>query len=257
MSDSSMAASQGRQIRVRQATPADAIALADIHFDAFSTGPMQGLLNPGGLTEDAKAKFAASLFPAPQQQPGGNVGERFVYIAELIREGEEPEPVGLATWKVFRTERSREEWDVKEQPLTEEMLGKGSDPEVYHAFIGRMHGMRSQWIGGQKHLHLGILACTTKYHRLGAGNMLISRGLELADAEGLPTFLEGTPAGYKLYRRKGFENIGVFDMELTKRWGLERRPDEDWGQDMGADQYGRGAEGCLRTIGMRRPPKSA
>ncbi|TLS22846.1 uncharacterized protein PpBr36_06440 [Pyricularia pennisetigena] len=254
------AALQGRRIQVRQGTPADVGAIVDIHYAAFKAGPMSRLLSPGGVTEDAKAKFGKRIFP-PQEEgkkEGGDEGEPLVFVAELVGDdGAQPELVAFSKWTLFRRERSREEWDVETPPMTVEMLGEGSDPEVFNAFIGAMNEYKKKAIQGQRHLHLGILACSPKYHRIGAGGALLRRGLELADAEGLPTFLESSPEGYKLYKRHGFEDLWAFDLELTQRWGVTPQPGVNWGHGNAVEHCGPCPEGAYRTVGMKRPPKSS
>ncbi|KAI6381298.1 hypothetical protein MCOR25_001232 [Pyricularia grisea] len=250
------AALQGRRIRVRPGTPADTEAIVDIHYAAFEAGPTSKLLSPGGVTEDAKAKFGARIFPQPEEGKKEE-GEPLVFVAELVGDdGAQPELVAFSKWTLFRTERSRDQWDVERPPMTVEMLGEGSDADVFNAFIGRMHEYKSKYIQGQKHLHLGILACSPKYHRLGAGGALLSRGFELADAEGLPTFLESSPEGYKLYKRNGFEDLWAFDLELTQRWGVTPELGANWGHENGVEKCGPCAEGGYRTVGMKRPPRS-
>ncbi|TLD33815.1 hypothetical protein PspLS_00968 [Pyricularia sp. CBS 133598] len=252
------AALQGRRIQVRHGTPADTSAIVDIHYAAFEAGPMSKLLSPGGVTEDAKVKFGSRIFPQPQEgKEGTDEGEPLVLVAELVGDDSaQPELVAFSKWTVFRKERSRDQWDVENPPMTVEMLGEGSDADVFNAFIGRMHDFKNKEIQGQRHLHLGILACSPKYHRLGAGGALLRRGFELADAEGLPTFLESSPEGYNLYKRNGFEDLWAFDLELTQRWGVTPQPGANWGHKNGVDHCGPCAEGGYRTVGMKRPPKS-
>ncbi|KAF2265664.1 acyl-CoA N-acyltransferase [Lojkania enalia] len=51
------------------------------------------------------------------------------------------------------------------------------------------------------------------YQGRGIGKALLERGIKLADTDGLPLYLEGTPAGRRLYEKLGFavEEESVFD----------------------------------------------
>lgn len=40
--------------------------------------------------------------------------------------------------------------------------------------------------------------------------MLVGMGLEWADADGVPTYLEATPEAAGMYRRFGFEKVGEY-----------------------------------------------
>ena len=48
--------------------------------------------------------------------------------------------------------------------------------------------------------------------------MLVDWGTKVGDEAGIPCYLEGTPAGYHLYKQSGFKDVEVLDMDLTK-WG--------------------------------------
>ena len=79
--------------------------------------------------------------------------------------------------------------------------------------------------------------------------------MELADQKGLPMFLESSPAGYKVYKRLGFRDIGTQDLEITKRWGAVQGEGENWGGENGVDVLGPLAPGHYRTVMMCRPAK--
>ena len=50
--------------------------------------------------------------------------------------------------------------------------------------------------------------------------MLVEWGTNVADEAGLFCYLEGSPAGYSLYKKCGFEDVEYLDTNLTK-WGGE------------------------------------
>ena len=58
-----------------------------------------------------------------------------------------------------------------------------------------------------------------KHQRRGAASLLIKHGLALADASHLPTVLQADPDGYNIYKRFGFEDFGVWQVDLVKFGG--------------------------------------
>ena len=102
-----------------------------------------------------------------------------------------------------------------------------------------------------------MLGCTPAYGRLGVGSALLRWGLELADQEGLNTWLESAPQGYPLYRRFGFEDVDVFDLPVACRWGATCGKDEDWGSGCAVTFAGRPSDGTYRCVMMRRRPVRA
>lgn len=53
----------------------------------------------------------------------------------------------------------------------------------------------------------------------GAGGKLIEWGTKIADKLGLPAYLEASPKGHSVYQRHGFEDLEVFDLDLSKYGG--------------------------------------
>lgn len=80
-------------------------------------------------------------------------------------------------------------------------------------------------------------------------------GIEMADREGLNTWLEATPAGYPLYGRFGFEDLDVQDLPISDLYGVVRREDENWGAGNAVALVGHAPEGVHRCVLMRRVPK--
>jgi ribosomal protein S18 acetylase RimI-like enzyme len=66
---------------------------------------------------------------------------------------------------------------------------------------------------------LHMLHTDPAFQRKGAGKLLVEWGTKKADELGLPIYLEATQAGFGLYKRHGFEEIDVFDLDLDKYGG--------------------------------------
>lgn len=48
---------------------------------------------------------------------------------------------------------------------------------------------------------------------------MVRWGVELADRHGLPCYLEASPAGHHLYRKFGFEDVEMLEVDLTPHGG--------------------------------------
>jgi GNAT superfamily N-acetyltransferase len=62
---------------------------------------------------------------------------------------------------------------------------------------------------------LEILATVPSYQGKGAARAHLAWGAKIADAEGLPIFLEATPAGYHLYSEFGFSLVKEVEHDLA------------------------------------------
>lgn len=140
------------RLRIRRATPDDAGTIAKIHFEAFGPGVMNKLMHPDGGSEDARAKFAGSIFPPPDKAADPST-EVIVMVAELLAEGsqadggQDPVIVAFAKWKLVREPQPREAWENRHD-MTAEELGEGANAAVYNKFIGGLHEMKNRWVKG-------------------------------------------------------------------------------------------------------------
>ncbi|KAK3694511.1 N-acetyltransferase-like protein [Podospora appendiculata] len=250
------------RIRIREATRADLSALLDVHFEAFDSDPMNQLMYPAGVTENARELFGQSLFPPESDTVDENKhGETRIFVAELLADDtadEVPvEIVAYAKWQIFRHGRPEAEWNTDDPPMTTEMLGEGVDADVYNAFLGGMHRVRKQHSRGDASVNLGILACRPTRQRLGAASALMRWGTELADELGLPSYLESSPYGYPVYKKFGYQDIDVLDLKITELWGVVKTNDRKWGEDSAVELAGPLPAGTYRSAIMKRPAKAA
>ncbi len=142
------------RIHVREGTPADVPILTKIHFDAFAPDPAGQILNPKGLSEDAKLKFGIGLFP-PDTPGVKSSEESLVTVAELLPEdGPDDGPgeiIAYGKWSIYREARPKEEWDV-DLVFTADMVGEGGDPEAYQFFIGGLAKLTKSFTRGDPHM---------------------------------------------------------------------------------------------------------
>ncbi|QEC47183.1 GNAT family N-acetyltransferase [Baekduia soli] len=78
----------------------------------------------------------------------------------------------------------------------------------------------------ERHLYLAVLGVDPVRQGQGLGSALIRPGLELADREGLPAYLEtGRERNLAFYGRHGFSVVGELDLPKGPRvWFLWREP---------------------------------
>jgi hypothetical protein len=139
------------RIRVRDATPADAPIITEIHYKAFAHGIMDQLMYPNGVTEDNRAKFAARLFPPPRSEDEkAKKGENMVWVAEYVPDDGPAEIVAFSRWTLYRQPRPEEVWkvDAAYKP-TLEMFGQGANIEVIDTFVGEMRRMSERAAKGE------------------------------------------------------------------------------------------------------------
>lgn len=63
---------------------------------------------------------------------------------------------------------------------------------------------------------LSNLFTDPEYQQQGIATKLLDYGLALADEIGIFAYLEASPAGLALYKKLGFEEVGSFDINLSK-----------------------------------------
>ncbi|KAI0019247.1 hypothetical protein F4780DRAFT_456590 [Xylariomycetidae sp. FL0641] len=92
---------------------------------------------------------------------------------------------------------------------------EGAVPELFLDFFGRLKQSNAKW-NAKEMLGLSILCTTPKHHRRGAGKALLLPMLDIADAAGLCTYLEGTDYGKPLYEKLGFKVVDEIHYDLPK-----------------------------------------
>ena len=98
---------------------------------------------------------------------------------------------------------------------------------------------------------LSLLATDPTRRGLGAGSALVRWGLELANKQQLPVYLEATPKGYPVYRKLGFEDLDVQDLPIKELWDAVDAG-EDLGVNSAVELAGPLPARTLRSVLMRR-----
>ncbi|OTB05484.1 hypothetical protein M426DRAFT_319749 [Hypoxylon sp. CI-4A] len=96
---------------------------------------------------------------------------------------------------------------------------EGGNAELYKEFFTGLRDTAVKWNAGEK-LVLSILCTDPAYHGRGVGSAMIQSVLDVADAEGVTSYLESLPLPAPLYKRHGFVPVDTLEYDLT-RAGLE------------------------------------
>jgi GNAT superfamily N-acetyltransferase len=89
----------------------------------------------------------------------------------------------------------------------------------------------NKWTRGKRHILCKALFTEPSFQGQGMGNALVEYGNQLADQAGLPVFLQGSPFGYPIYSKHGFEIVQYLDMDL-REWAPNAK-----GNDRGYGNY--------------------
>ena len=73
-----------------------------------------------------------------------------------------------------------------------------------------------RWTRGQRHVQCKALFTDPLFQGQGMGNALVEHGNRIADAAGLPIFLQASPYGYPIYEKHGFETVQFLDVDLRE-----------------------------------------
>jgi ribosomal protein S18 acetylase RimI-like enzyme len=113
---------------------------------------------------------------------------------------------GAALWVPPGTEAEFDEMTFSLEDVVREMLGDLN--ERYDEFWGWAEGMRP----AEPHWYLDHIAVDPARQGSGLGGALVAHGLALAEAAGMPAFLNTARVGnVRFYERRGFEVIESSD----------------------------------------------
>ncbi|KAB2575427.1 Puromycin N-acetyltransferase [Lasiodiplodia theobromae] len=149
---------------------------------------------------DDTSKIAAWAVWIPPQGKGRN-GEEGEKKKEGVNGGEEGGEGGEGEGGA----RSGEGW-TNDVP-------KCAVRELWDVQISMMKEAESKVFGEDKNFwYLATLSCHPDYQGKGLGAALVKWGLEQAEKDGVPVYLEATPSGKFLYAKLGFETVIEYDM---------------------------------------------
>ncbi len=118
----------------------------------------------------------------------------------------------------------------EEEQEKEKEKGKFDFPPGLPAYV---LGDTNHWLTRStrrwRHMQCKALFTDPLFQGRGMGSALVSHGNTVADAAGLPIFLQASPYGFPVYFRLGFDTVQHLDVDL-REWALDaHRGDQGFG----------------------------
>ncbi len=203
---------------LRPATPADLDRLVAVYFSAFAGNPVQEVLFPDSaegrafwrrtladnladpyarfwvVVDDAGADQAASAHSGDAARAASTADDDILAFAvwnaprPAAAPFGPPPPADLAAWP------------------------QDGDPAAAVAFFGDLAAQHARLMAPHgPHWYLELIATARAAQGRGAAGLLLRWGEAQADAEGVPCYLDATPAGRRVYAsaRHGFAEVDV------------------------------------------------
>lgn len=184
-----------------------------------------------GIVKVEKAAFAESQFLALMWPPSPLAPANVAQTVHNHRKAWATDPnakylkaalddgtiIGMAKWYFFLDpENQADPWKIDFPP--------GANEALYHEFFDALNKAREERFKGKRHILMAILAIHPDYQRMGVGHELLRWGLDLADKEQVPTWIDASPAGYGLYKKFGWEEVSWVKIDPVP-WGGRPTPD--------------------------------
>jgi N-acetylglutamate synthase-like GNAT family acetyltransferase len=67
-----------------------------------------------------------------------------------------------------------------------------------------------------------MLHTDPKQEGRGAGSALLKWGIQKSDELGLPAYLESSPDAHGFYKKYGFEDVEIFELDLSRFGGPKK-----------------------------------
>ncbi|KAI0140077.1 acyl-CoA N-acyltransferase [Hypoxylon sp. NC0597] len=219
-------------------TPEDVPGMTAVYMRAFQPG--SAFTHWWSPSIDAMRKWNSNRirarFADPSTQQFKVVDDSTGTLVAFAKWDPPPTLQGLRHGFVVYDERGREvvsrkegKWEEEEEEKKEKKqilkAPEGADEAAYQDFYKGLRAMAEKWRAGEK-LALSIICADPAYHGRGIGAALVESVLAVADAEGVPAYLEGLPLAVPLYRRLGFAEVDrlVFDEEVLTIMVREPKP---------------------------------
>ncbi|KAF4307054.1 Acyl-CoA N-acyltransferase [Botryosphaeria dothidea] len=185
-------------LQLSRATEADIDSLLDPLYAAFEGNDLRTMFF-GHDTPKSRAS-AKERISATMKAGGQNVWLRVV-------EQETGRVVGGSWWMIYPN------W-VPHPSLTPDAAAAvsidyldGEDRVMGETMLKDWMTRRARYMYGHPHILLALLFTSPSVQRLGAGSMQVQWGTALADQLLVPWYVEGTPAGHKLYAANGADDL--------------------------------------------------
>jgi GNAT superfamily N-acetyltransferase len=216
-------------------TPADIPAMVNVNLSAFANDPLSKLAMPREIIGETElrrwmSQFLAAFFAKPE-----------VHFFKVT----ETSTGNLAAWMrcayphLLSEEESQKRKAEKEQKVKAgSFWPKGANLEVIDAKFGTLGLLKEKYCDDSEtyceflcrsleiwnkkwltcDLDVQLLATDPSYQRRGLASKLLKHVLQIADKAGKMSYVEATEAGFPVYRKLGFKQVDIVEVDSAK-WG--------------------------------------
>jgi GNAT superfamily N-acetyltransferase len=196
----------GSNFILTEARQDDCEAIAEIEFEACSDDPGFSTIFPNGATPVVLKDYARRFRNDLENDPSCHM-----YLIRDLDSG--GAIVSFATWHFF-PERQQSEID-EEMLLDDFHLPEDANREAGNRLIRNGLRKRHEIMGPRPYAYLAATGTSSNWRKQGAASMLLQQGLLIADRNGLPSYVEGTPSAMKLYRKFGFADVEHIKLDCS------------------------------------------
>ncbi|KAH8890141.1 acyl-CoA N-acyltransferase [Thozetella sp. PMI_491] len=180
------------RLQLRPANPDDVPEIVAVAQKAFATNDIHlRCLHP-------ESKLAREFWYSSLSEEIHDPNAHFVVVEDA--DATPPIFAAFAKW-------NRMPENMHQDAPPDDIWPKDGDVELAIHFFGKLFEMHESIMGTQAHWYLELIATKNEYQGKGAGGMLVKWGVDKADQEGWPCYLDSTPDGKALYLKHGFRNL--------------------------------------------------
>ncbi|CAJ0552099.1 Ff.00g060780.m01.CDS01 [Fusarium sp. VM40] len=185
-------------LQLRPAVPEDIPGMCKVYHSAFGDTVIGSRVFNADI--EAADRFFQNNF---SEDMADHKCELLVVTHKTSPDSKDEQVVSMAKWNLPGA-------PIQDVPPAEAWPSNG---DLAVEFFGTMTEGHRRFMGDRPHYHLEVICTHADWQGKGAGGLLLRWGVERADAESLPCFLEATPKGKPIYEKLGFQTKGQDEFE--------------------------------------------